>query len=278
MITIHNDKLVVNISEKGAELQNIIYDNTEVLWQGNPDIWGKRSPLLFPIVGRLIDDKLKFNGKEYPLKKHGFGQKKEFKLIENTDNKAVLMLESDEETKAVYPFDFVLKVTYTVCDNKLTVNFSVLNPGEDNIYFSIGGHPAFNCKIGDYLLFEKNETLNKSLIDNNAYTYGSEPYLNNNNKIVLTDTIFDNDALVFKNTSSKSITLKTDSYDVKLTYNDAPYLGIWAKPKAPYVCIEPWYGVNDSIDANCEFNNKEGIVPLKSKEEFNYTYDVEIIK
>lgn len=275
LTTIQNDHMTVKIASRGAELQSISYGGREILWQGDPAIWEGRSPLLFPIVGRLKDDKLKYNGREYILQKHGFGQILDYKPVENAGNKAVFLLESDADTKKSYPFDFALTVTYTLDGPVLTVAYEVRNTGTGKMYFSIGGHPAFICRMGDKLVFEQAETAPRLMMNQDSYIWEKRPFLQNSREITVTETLFEEDALIFENLRSRQITLQTEGYDVRVVYGDAPNLGIWAKPGAPYVCIEPWYGTDDAIDADCTFDQKQGIVCLGEKEAFHYAFTIE---
>lgn len=275
LTTIQNDHMTVRIAPRGAELQSISCGGQEILWQGDPAVWEGRSPLLFPIVGRLKEDKLKYNGREYFLQKHGFGQILDYKLVENTGDKAVFLLESDENTKKSYPFDFALTVTYTLDGSVLTVAYQVKNTGAGEMYFSIGGHPAFSCKMGDKLVFEQAETAPRLMMNEDSYIWEKRPFLHDSREITVTETLFEEDALIFENLKSRQVTLQTEGYDVCVIYGDAPNLGIWAKPGAPYVCIEPWYGTDDTIDAVCTFDQKQGIVCLKEAEAFHYAFTIE---
>lgn len=275
---IKSDYLNVAISSFGAELQSICCEEKEFLWQGNKEIWGNRSPLLFPIVGRLKDDKLKFDGNTYTLKKHGFAQDMEFELVEKSDTSVELALYSSDFTLKHYPFAFKLSVIYSVNDNKLNVTYNVKNIDKKTIYFSIGGHPGFNCKMGDKLVFNKKETAYRLIMNKDSYINEKQLFLNNSSEIIITDELFEKDALIFNKLNSDSVTLNTTDWDITVNYHDAPYLGIWAKPGAPYVCVEPWFGVDDSIDADCSFDKKEGIIQLGIKQEFVYSYEIIIDK
>lgn len=272
-----NEKLSIGVKFAGAELTSVKSKESgyEFLWQGNPDIWYGQSPILFPIVGRLADDKYILNGKEYTMPKHGFARKSEFTLISKTDDSITFRLSDNEETRECYPYQFDLDVTFKVFENTLEVIHKVVNKSEDVMYFSLGAHPGFNCEIGDTLTFPENETLSTQKINAESLripeTY---PVLDNSKEIVITKDIFNEDALILSGYKSKKITLnnKATGKSVEFTFGDAPYLGIWAKPAAPYVCIEPWYGVNDSTTKYGDFSNKEGINALKAGEVFECSW------
>ncbi len=279
--SIENDKLRISVKEFGCELASIISKKTgsEFLWQGNPDIWSGQSPILFPIIGRLIDDKYSFKGKEYDMPKHGFARKLPWKTIDKSADSISFILSENDETLKIYPFLFDLIVTYTLNGNILTVSHEVLNKNDFIMYFSLGAHPAFNCRIGDKLVFDESETLDKMKIDlvHSLLLPETFPLLRDENEINITADVFNEDALITKAVKSKKITLASSGLGRKIVFDlgNAPYLGIWAKPGAPYVCIEPWYGVNDSQDVRVDFTEKEGIVALAPKEKFEFKWSAE---
>lgn len=278
MQTLKNKNLTVDTSEFGAELQSIRNTNgKEYLWQGIPEIWNGRSPVLFPIVGRIKNDTLSVDGKEYTLNKHGFARKSEFEVVKITETSVSYMLKSNAETKNQYPYDFEFYIHYELVNNTVSVTYEVKNTDKREIYFSLGAHPGFNCKMGDFLEFENNETLETYVMNEDAYITKKIPYLTNENRITITEDIFKNDALMFENTSSKSITLKSnDDFSVCVKYYNARFLGLWAKPGAPYVCIEPWFGINDFENGNADFKNKYGILSVETGKTFKYKMDIEI--
>ena len=144
-LKITNGVITALISTKGAELKSVVKDGKEYLWDGNPDIWSGQAPLLFPICGGLKDDKYRFEGKEYTLKKHGFARLSEFEIERKEEASITFILRSKEEIKKQYPFDFELRVTYTLLENKIDVAYSVKNVGSGDMYFSIGAHEGYAC-------------------------------------------------------------------------------------------------------------------------------------
>lgn len=278
---IENDYLKIGVKEFGCELTSVYSKNAdfEYLWQGNPDIWAGQSPILFPIIGRLIEDKYSLGDKEYEMPKHGFARKLPWKLYSKSSDTISYILSENEDTLKIYPFEFDLIVTYTLNDNKLSVCHEVYNKNTDTMYFSLGAHPAFNCEIGDNLIFDKNETLDTIKIDlmNSLRLSETLPLLRNENTITVTEDVFKEDALIIKGAVSDNITLTSDNHNRKVKFNlgKAPYLGIWAKPGAPYVCIEPWYGVNDAIGKKVDFSEKDGIVSLGASEKFEFIWSAE---
>ena len=278
---IENDYLKIGVKDDGAELTSVISKETgiEYLWQGNPDVWYGQSPVLFPIIGRVLDDKYYLDGKEYTMPKHGLFRKRKAQFVEQTTNTLVFRESADEETLKIFPFDFEVFVIFELIEKSLKVTHKIINNGNDTMYFSIGGHPGFNCKIGDYLLFEKNETLETIEIDTECLRTGKTiPVLDENNKIVITKDIFNNDALIFNGMKSKTITLASDDHNRKVIfdYSDCSYLGIWAKPGAPYVCIEPWWGVNDSHERKDDISKKDAIISLSANDTYECYWKAEI--
>jgi galactose mutarotase-like enzyme len=275
---IENDKLIVGVKEFGCELTSIKSKESgyEYLWQGNPDIWSGQSPILFPIVGRLIDDKYYLDGKEYTMPKHGFARKMPWDFIGKTENSMSFILRDTEDTRKIYPYAFEVTVTYTIDGNNLSVSHDIKNCNNSVMYFSLGAHPAFNCAIGDVLSFDENETLHTEKIDLVQSLRLPEKLLVLDNKkdIIITEDIFNEDALILSDIKSENLTLNISEGNKKIKFNlgGAPYLGIWAKPGAPYVCIEPWCGVNDDQIKRDDFSEKDGIHSVESNETFNYTW------
>lgn len=260
---IENEILKIGVKEQGCELTSIYAkkEQREYLWQGNPEYWAGQSPILFPIVGRLIDDKYRLDGKEYTMPKHGFARKMKWDFLEKSDDSVSFILKETPETLELYPYIFEVKVTFSLDGNRLTVSHTVTNKNNRVMYFSLGAHPAFNCKIGDKLSFDLEETLETEKIDlvRSLRLPETYPVLNNERDITVTKHIFDEDALILHGIKSENITLHTDNADIKFNLGNAPYLGIWAKPGAPYVCIEPWWGVNDSAEKKDDFSQKDAI-------------------
>lgn len=278
---IENEALKIGVKSFGCELTSVYSKENgyEYLWQGDEKYWSGQSPILFPIVGRLIDDKYLLDGKEYSIPKHGFARKTEWALAEKTENSISFSLEDTEETLLMYPYKFKVTVTFSIKENKLSVEHKIDNLNSYTMYCSLGAHPAFNCEIGDVLSFDENETLSTEKIDliNSLRLPETLPVLNNEKDIVITDDIFNEDALILHGIKSEHITLRSNNHTRTIRFNlgKAPYLGIWSKPGAPYVCIEPWCGVNDSTEKKADFSLKDGINPIKPNDSFVYTWQAE---
>lgn len=275
-----NDNFILGVKEMGAELTSLKSKKTgfEYIWNGNVDIWYGQSPILFPIIGRLLDDKYRYDGKEYSMAKHGIVRKKPFRLESKTEDTLVFCQSSDEDSLKSYPFEFDLFVEFKLTNVGLSVTHKVVNKDSKVMYYSFGAHPAFNCEIGDYLVFSENEELLTERIDHESILIEEKfPVDMDGKNLVITKDLFNDDALILSGYKSKAVTLKSDNHNRTIKFNfDSPLLGIWAKPGAPYVCIEPWWGVNDNYDKKSDISQKRAIMSLPSKESKDFNWNVEI--
>lgn len=281
--TLENEYVSIAVKKYGAELSSFKSKESgiEYLWQGNPDVWYGQSPVLFPIVGTLFENKYTYNSKEYEMKRHGIARKRDFELKEQGKDYITLTQSWSDETLGDYPFRYELDIKFKLDGKKLTVTHTVRNADDKTMYFSIGAHPGFNCKIGDYLEFEENETLVCEKIDADAVLDGKHyPTLTNEKIFKITANVFDDDAHVLSGMKSDTVYLKSDVRNevIKFNFGKAPYLGLWAKPAAEYVCIEPWYGINDSREKKADFSQKRAIEKLEVGEEFRFPWSAEIIE
>ncbi len=275
-----NDNFIVGVKEMGAELTSLKSKKTgfEFIWTGDESIWYGQSPILFPIIGRLLDDKYRLNGKEYTMPKHGIVRKKTFNLIDKTADSLTFSQKSDCDSLESYPYEFELQVKFQLTATGLSVTHTVINNNNNDMYYSFGAHPGFNCEIGDYLEFESDTALVTERIDNESILIEERfPVEMNENKITLTENLFCDDALILSDYSSKAISLKSNNHNrvVKFNFN-SPILGIWAKPNAPYVCIEPWWGINDNYDKKADLSEKRAIMKLAANDNASFNWNIEI--
>lgn len=288
MLSLSNDVLKISVSAKGAELQIIQHtgNGLEYMWSGDPAFWGKKSPVLFPIVGGLKNNTYQYKGKDYSLGRHGFAREKDFTVTAQTENSLTFSLEADSATLQVYPFPFRFSVIYTLEQNIITVTYKVENNGDELMYFSVGAHPAFAVPLVKgtaytdyYLLFSQEEHSGKWPLSPEGLIR-KEPValLDNTNTLPLTKELFYGDALVFKDLRSNSISIVSDKteHGLRLQYDDFPYMGIWSAKNADFVCIEPWCGIADSVDTSGNLIDKEGIHTLSPDESFTRSWSVEI--
>lgn len=280
VIQIKNEFLEATFNTLGAELISLKSNDNEYIWEGNSKFWDKQSPILFPTIGSLKDDTYFFEGKEYHLPRHGFGREKEFQIVEQTQNRIIFSLKSDSETEKVYLFQFELQIEYLLVENKLEVHYKVQNTSEGQLYFSIGGHPGFALPkdFEKYsLLFETDSEMQFSLLENHLLADETEILEIENNQLPLTYSLFEKDALVFKNHKIKSVTIQEDGLDyVKVDFENFPDLGIWTKINAPFICIEPWFGHADEVKTNQKLEEKAGIQILEKNQMFKSVYSIEI--
>ena len=281
--TIENEYLTAQIDDMGAQLHSLVTkdDGFEYLWQGNPDIWYGQAPVLFPVIGQLYEDKFRYDGKEYPLAKHGFARKMLFEAADVEGARAVFILRSNDETRGMFPFEFEFAVCFELVGRAIKVTHTVTNLDDKTMYFSLGAHPGFNCAIGDYLEFEESEEgAQVEKIDKENIIIGTkfDVELEEGRRLRLTPELFAEDALIFSDLNSNIVTLKSDNSErtVRFDFGDAPFLGIWAKPNAPYVCIEPWYGVNDDRIRYEDVSQKRGIQSLEPEESFDLVWIAEV--
>lgn len=280
--TISNSILKASIKHAGAELFSLKDNqNKEYIWEGNPDFWGKHSPVLFPIVGTLKNNTYTIDKKEYQLSRHGFARDMEFKLVEKTGNSAVFSLESNAETLKKYPFEFELQLIYTLESTSLNIEYIVINKGETKMPFSIGAHPAIALpeNFENYSFkFEKQEPLKYNLLENDLISNKTETLKTTENVVPLTYKLFENDALVFKTLESNSLTiLENKKPYVQVDFEDFPSLGIWTKDQAPFVCIEPWFGYSDTADNSGDLFKKEGVLVLEIDQSFHSQFSIKIV-
>lgn len=280
--TISNSILSASIKHSGAELFSL-KDNQdkEYIWEGNPDFWGKHSPVLFPIVGTLKDNTYTINGKEYQLPRHGFARDMDFQLIEKTENSAVFSLKSDAETLKKYPFEFELQLIYTLENSTLNIGYKVINNSKTKMPFSIGAHPAIALpeEFENYAFeFEKEEVLKYYILENDLISNKTENLETTENLIPLNYKLFGNDALIFKSLESNSLTILENSKPyIKFDFKDFPSLGIWTKDQAPFVCIEPWLGYSDTAENSGDLYEKEGILVLDTNQTFNSQFSITVL-
>lgn len=277
---IENEFLSVEIKTKGAELSSVKSANgREFMWQADPEIWARHAPVLFPIVGKLKDDEYKYDGDTYTLTQHGFARDMEFDVVKWNSSEVWFSLKSDLKTYVGYPFDFDFRVGYKLVGNSIEQTFSIQNTDEEEeLPVSFGAHPAFQVDaIEDCVLeFDTDETESSDRVIN-GLRVGEERACIDGNRIQLSNDIFNQDALIFSKLSSDAVTLKNNQGEriVRVTFPDFPFLGIWSKPKAPYVCIEPWCGIADHMDHNKEILEKEGMLTVSPQETISRTMKME---
>ncbi len=289
--TIANEALSVSINTNGAALTSIKgASGQEFLWHGDAKIWAGQAPNLFPFIGKVNNNSYTYQGQTHAMTRHGFARDSEFQLVKQTPTSATLRLSDNAATLVNYPFAFDLDICFSLQNNRLTVAYQVHNRSDQVMPFSLGAHPAFACnwQAGDaitdyYLEFEKLET--SSYVQFNGVALGRKRHacLQQSRQLLLTETMFDIDSLIFDDLKSEAITLRSHKAAsaeqwVRVEYAGFPYMGIWSKPKAPYICIEPWYGVDDYEDASGDVMEKEGVQILPPHTQFECQYHIVVGK
>ncbi len=281
---ISNDIYNLTVSEHGAEIRSLKKNGKELMWQADPKFWGRTSPVLFPLVGNYWEKKSRFAGKTYEMSQHGFARDKDFTLVSRTENELVFELKEDAETLAKYPFPFVLGISYRIGDNGAEVRWQVRNASDSDIFFSIGGHPAFNCNLetDSLIFFNKGSRVQNSVRANAIEGDGSgclsdrsKELKLNDGALKLSNELFDEDALIIEERQADAVALVDPEGKEVLTVSfDAPLFGVWSPvgKKAPFVCIEPWYGRCDRVGFTGDISEREYGNRLGAGEEFNSVY------
>lgn len=290
MITLENEELLVTVSEEGAELQKIYHKKEELdyLWDGNPEYWGRHAPLLFPIIGRLNEDKYKKDGKLYEMTQHGFARDKTFKVGSQSNESVEFVLEQDEDTLVHYPYDFKLTVTYTLKGSLLAVDYKVKNNSNEQMPFSLGAHPAFNVPL------KKDESFDDYTVTINpreeAYYFESDPLPFRNGKrsvlgemkngvMALNHATFDEGLIIIDEPKMDTITLEgPEKHGVTLNVAEFPYVCLWTKEEAnaPFLCIEPFFGLPDIAGEIGELEHKGGVILLEEEQERNLGFTIDL--
>jgi galactose mutarotase-like enzyme len=287
MYTIENEQLKATIQAKGAELVSLLHKQhgLDYMWGADPAFWAKRSPVLFPIVGTLKGNTYYFKERPYHMPRHGFARDREFTVVKEEPHSVTFSLQSDAETLKLYPFHFEFQLIYAVNGPELSVTYRLENREEDEaLLFSVGGHPAFKVPLeagavySDYrLVFNKTEQAGRWPISPDGLIEKEpRPLLENSTVLPLTKELFQKDALVLKHLHSDSVTLLSDktARGLQFHFGGFHYLGLWAAPGADFLCIEPWCGIADSVDANQQIQDKEGIIALPVGKTFEATWRV----
>ena len=284
---IRNESLTLEIDAHGAEMKSLTDNRTgqEYLWCGDAAYWGRTSPILFPLVGNYREKQSCFDGKWYSLSQHGFARDMDFELVSEKGDEIWFALEDSPETLEKYPFGFRLELGYRLQGRTVEVLWRVTNKNDREMYFSIGGHPAFNCplrageKQTDYRIgFDTCEPLVASVLDENGTVSAQKKVLElTDGMLQITETLFDEDALIVEHDQAHKVALYTPEGEKYLEVKfEAPLFGIWspAGKHAPFVCIEPWYGRSDRADFGQKLEEREWGNVLKAGEVFTAAYQI----
>lgn len=279
--TLANENNVLTFSEKGAELISWKFGDLELIWQAEPDIWPRNSPILFPFVGQLKNSCFIHHGKKYEMPRHGFARDMHWSLKKKDEKQICFELSSNEETLKMYPYEFSIVSCYELQNDQLNHKLEIKNKGNETLYFGIGVHPAFNLSaeeseyvviFGDKEYYACNELTN-GLVSRNLKIL---PY-----KIEINDKTFENDALVFLNQSIKSLRLHRKKPDViiEVSGDHIPFWGIWSVPACrKFVCLEPWWSHADFMDSEEELSLKKQLKSILPQNAVSFSYNIKLQK
>jgi len=281
--TISNGKLTAVIEDKGAELQSLTRNGIEYIWQADKAYWGKHAPVLFPFVGRNKNDCFTYAGTPYAIGQHGFARDNVFERVNYSDTTVTFLLQSNEELKKKYPFDFKFFVEYRLMGDSLEVNYTVQNTGNTMMFYSVGSHEAYRCPLvsgeefEDYkIYFNRPERLERYFLEDGLVSRTGVPFVDMGQPLMMNHADYYKSAAVLKNVRSDSVTLKSDvtGHGVKVDFAGFTNLGIWQAKDAPFIAIEPWQGISDSVDFNAELPMKQDIQRLNCGANHKYTHTI----
>ena len=284
-VTLQNAALTCVMALRGAELRSLrdTASNDEFIWQRDPSVWAASAPILFPVIGRLKDGGYVLDGRFHEIPKHGFARGMDFSLRHANETSATFHLTNSTATIAAYPYAFTLEVTFTLKARTLVVDYRVLNQNDRTMFFALGSHPAFSLPAGLGPLenwsirFDETEEPSCHRVAENLLSSAPEPFtFDADNGFVLTGDTFVRDALIFKGIRSRHLQIVHREQGVRVRFDTggAPTLGIWAKPGAPYVCLEPWFGFDDSSEINVDIRQKPDMLRLAAGETFAAAYSI----
>lgn len=282
-VIISNGTLTASINSQGAELNSLKdASGREYIWEGNPEFWGKHSPVLFPIVGTLKNNRYLLNGKEYHMTRHGFARDNEFMVKARGEKSVTFSLVANEKTREAYPFDFDLEIKYAISSNSLKIDYTVTNHGNETMPFSLGAHPAFALP-GDFdsysIKFEKDEELLSTQLENDLLSDKTIKLPVHKGIVSLSYKLFERDALILKEHNSNHLDILENNIPLlRVLYRDFPHLGIWTRQNAPFICIEPWQGYSDTLRSTGKLEEKKGMLSLKPKEHYKAGFAIQILR
>ena len=271
-IALSSAELSAEVNPLGAQL-SVLRDagGRELLWNGDPAVWAGRAPLLFPIVGTLAGGSYRIGSKTYSLSRHGFARGKQFDVVAATSSRATFRLNADEATLQVYPFQFQLDVDFALNGATLSVTSSVRNIGQEEMPASIGYHPGFRWPLpygepraAHFIEFADDEGPSIRRLDaDGLLSPERHPTPVSHRRLALDDALFRDDVVIFDQIRSRSVSYGADKGPrIRVSYPDARYLGVWTKPGAPFICIEPWQGIADEAGFTGDFSTKLGVFTL----------------
>lgn len=267
LYTISNNELKVTLSDRGAEMQSITdKDGNERLWQGDPNFWTGRAPILFPVCGALKDDRYTLDGKTYSLKKHGFARESDWIPEEINRDGAVFLLTRREPG---FPFRYELRARYLLDGPSVRISYETRNLDDSAFCYGIGSHEAYAVPNGldtCRLLFDESENFENEELDGNLLSRKTSVLRENTHTFPLSWEYFRlRDSLIFRRLKSRGVSLIDDSTGLRayVSYPGMDVFLIWSRPGANYVCLEPWTNAPDFIDSDSDISRKPGFIRLE---------------
>lgn len=287
--TIENEHLLCTIESSGAEVRSLIDKQTgkEYIWQIDPRVWGSSAPVLFPAIGKIKDDHITHQGRRYAMPKHGIVRNNDtLKFEQSIDNSVSFTLTDSAATIVQYPYKFEFTVSFTLVKNRLLMTYSITNQDTQPLAFTCGGHTAYACPLSedtsltDYLVEFPSE------ISLEATRLGASGLLSDQKETIaaksallpLSDTLFNKDALIFTKIQADWVRLRkrNEKKGVVVHFKGYPHLALWSKPKADYLCIEPWLGLPDREDESLEITKKSTYESIAPGAQFIIAIETEI--
>jgi galactose mutarotase-like enzyme len=286
-VSIRSDKLAAEIDPQGAQLSTLKDGTLDLLWDGNPALWTGRAPILFPIVGALVGGSYRLGAETYHLSRHGFARGKAFAIVNTTPSSALFRLSADNATLQIYPFRFELDVQFAIDGASLSMTTTVRNKGNEDMPASVGYHPGFRWPLpygqpraSHFIEFDVDESAPVRRIGTDGLLLAAPvttPVVGR--RLALADALFQDDVLIFDRLKSRSVTYGSDAGPrIRVSFPDAPYLGVWTKPGAPFICIEPWHGITDPQGFTGGFKDKPGIFVLAAGASLSTTMHIALLK
>jgi galactose mutarotase-like enzyme len=287
--TIENEYLICIIESVGAEIRSLKDKATgkEHIWQIDASVWGSSSPVLFPAIGKIKEDKIVYNGANYDMPKHGIIRNNEQLVFEQLSESAcIFTLTSSDKTLTQYPYKFTFSVEYKLLGKRLVINYIVENQDVVSMSFACGGHTAYACplnediQLSDYVVeFPTEFNLQVSTLGASGLLSNRKRKIESDGKVLpLSETIFNEDALIFENIACDWVRLrkKGEKKGIVVRFKDYPHLALWAKPGADYVCVEPWLGLPDSEDESTDLTQKSTYKTIESGVKFSIAIETEV--
>ena len=271
-MSLRSGELTAEVDPQGAQL-SVLRDRTgcDLLWGGNPSVWSGRAPLLFPIVGALVGGSYHLGSRVYHLPRHGFARNRRFEILESTPANAILRLRADAASLEAYPFRFELEVHFALDGPTLSLTSWVRNLSDEHMPASFGFHPALRWPLpygeprsAHFIEFASDEPAPIRRLNADGLLT-PEPHATpiSHRRLALADALFQDDAVIFDQLRSRSLSYGADEGPrIRVSFPDSPYLGIWTKPQAEFICIEPWHGIADPIGFSADFRTKPGVFTL----------------